>query len=409
MTTGKVGGRRLLDEEALRSKGCTADGIALILELRRMLTGRFGDQNTFIAWARSLGKDGANARAFAQRMSEKLSSRPRKAGPAWDVVSDVVVAVVDPVEQIAETRRLALMWVAANNRWPNGVSPAELLVDEGAEVHGRAEQEVERSRELTKVRTKLADTQQDALSHARMARDLARELDRILAHDEATASRNRALELSLARVQRDLLRLREEYAWLAALVSADPQRAAASVSWIAPEAATESAEDRLVAVYLHACVALAEIEPQQILESAGAAGVQLNEAGFADLVERGELGDWEVAQAVTRLVGGAPERLCVQYAAQRQRTVRRLPRNRPGQYHGRHRKPVRPKRRRRMTVWSRGMSTVAALALALAVLTGAAEPVMRGAGQRRLPQPSSIDVAGAPPVRRSLSAGLPGS
>jgi hypothetical protein len=404
MTTQRVGGRRLLDEQALRNKGCTAEGIAMILELRRMLTGRLGQQNTFITWARSLGKDGANARAFAQRMSEKLSSRPRKTGPAWDIVVNVIAAVVDPTKQAAEQRRLGLMWVAANNQWPNGVSPAEMLADEGAEVHDQAEQEVERSRELTQLPTKLAD----ALAHSRMARDLAPALDRVAAHAEAIRDRNRFLELSLARAQRDLLRLREEHAWLAALVMADPPRAAASLTWIAPETATASAVDRLVAVYLGACVTLAEIEPHQVLESARAAGVQLDGAGFADLVERGEIGDWELLQAVTRLVGGAPERLCVRYAMQRQQTVQRMSRTRPGQYHGRHRKPVPGKRRRRMTVWSRAMSTVAALTLALAVLTGVAKPVMRGAGQRR-PQPSSIDIAGAPPVRRSLSAGLPGA
>ncbi|BCJ28712.1 hypothetical protein Asera_28200 [Actinocatenispora sera] len=403
MTTQKLGGRRLLDEQALRNKGCTAEGIAMILELRHMLTGRFGEQNTFITWARSLGKDGANARAFAQRMSEKLSSRPRKTGPAWDIVVDVVAAVVDPIEQAAEQRRLALMWAAANNQWPNGVSPAEMLVDEGAEVHDRAEQEVERRRELTQLTTKLAHAQREALAHSRMASELARALARIAGHDEDTRSRNRDLELSLASAHRDLLRLREEYAWLAALVTADPQRAAASVTWIAPQPATAPAVDRLVAAYLHACATLAGIEPQQVLESARTAGVELDRAGFADLVERGEIGDWQVVQAVTRLVGGAPERLCVPYATQRQQTVERMSRIRPGQYHGRHRKPVPRKRRRRMTLWSRAMSTAAALTLALAVLTGVAEPVMRGAGQRR-PQPSSIDVAGAPPVRRSLPA-----
>lgn len=408
MTTSKVGGRRLLDEQALLSKGCTAEGIALILELRRMLTGRFGPQNTFIAWARSLGKDGAAARAFAQRMSEKLSSRPRKTGPAWEIVEEVAAAVVDPGDLPGELGRLALMWTAANNRRPNAVPPEKMVVDEEAGVHDGVEHDIERSHELTQLATKLAEAQTHALARRRIASVLARSLERIVRQGQGIRSRNRDLELSLARAHQDLLRLREQYAWLAALVAADPQRAAESVTWIAPEPATASAVDRLVAAYLRACAALADLEPQQVLESARAAGVQLDGQRFADLVERGAIGDWEVVKAVTRLVGGAPERLCLQYATQRRQTVQRMSRPRPMPSPSGHRESVRRRGRRRMAAWSRGVSTVAALAFALAVLTVAGLHVMRGSVQRRPPNPSSIDAPEESPDRPTPPDGPPG-
>jgi hypothetical protein len=313
-----------------------------------MLTGRFGPQNTFIAWARSLGKDGAAARAFAQRMSEKLSSRPRKTGPAWEIVEEVAAAVVDPGDLPGELGRLALMWTAANNRRPNAVPPEKMVVDEEAGVHDGVEHDIERSHE------------------------------------------------------------REQYAWLAALVTADPQRAAESVTWIAPKPATASAVDRLVAAYLRACAALADLEPQQVLESARAAGVQLDGQRFADLVERGAIGDWEVVKAVTRLVGGAPERLCLQYATQRRQTVQRMSRPRPVPSPSGHRESVRRRGRRRMAAWSRGVSTVAALAFALAVLTVAGLHVMRGSVQRRPPNPSSIDAPEESPDRPTPPDGPPG-
>jgi hypothetical protein len=259
-----------------------------------------------------------------------------------------------------------------------------------------AEREVMFSREAAQLALKLAEEKRIATSHAQTAAEVCRGFERLTVLFDEREAEVAGLRLSLAAARNELAEVREKYAWLVATLVAAPEDAELLVLQ-AGQLASEDAADRRVAVYLQLCADAVGMTIKQIAEAAqDQTFLNLGVEDVEGLLRQGAIDSPRVETLVAAVVGADSGKMI----AQRQMRERQSPQASPAQgrsarsrYRGRHRAtgpdrarrpPVaRRTRSRRLTV-SRGASTLAALALALAVLTGSAGPTARGGLQRRL-------------------------